>query len=72
MRKIGKTARPFRYDLNQISYNYTVEVMNRFKRLDQIHKMAVELWTELVTLAEGSDQNHSPQEKEIQAGKLVV
>ena len=46
--------------------------MNRFKRLDQIHKMAVELWTELVTLAEGSDQNHSPQEKEIQEGKLVV
>ena len=47
MKKVGKTIRPFRYDLNQIPYNYTVEVTNRFNRLDLIDRVPEELWTEV-------------------------
>ena len=47
MKKVEKTTRPFRYDLNQIPYDYTVEVRNRFKGLDLIDRMPDELWTEL-------------------------
>ena len=45
--KVGKTTWPFRYDLYQIPYDYTVEVMNRFKELDLIDRMPEELWTEV-------------------------
>ena len=44
MKKIGKTTRPFKYDLNQIPYEYTVEVMNRFKGLDLVDMVPEELW----------------------------
>ena len=47
MKKAGKTARPFRYDLNKIPYYYTVEVRNRFKDLDLIDTVPDELWTEV-------------------------
>ena len=47
MKKVGKTARPFRNDLNQIPYDYTVEVRNRFKGLDLIDRVPDELWTEV-------------------------
>ena len=47
MKKVGKTTRPFRYDLNQIPYDYTVEVRNRFKGLDPIFRVPDELWTEI-------------------------
>ena len=47
MKKVGKTTRPFRYDLNQIPYNYTVEVRNRFKGLNLIDRVPKELWTEV-------------------------
>ena len=47
MKKVGKTARPFRYDLNQIPYDYTVEVRNRFKGLDLIDRVPNELWVEV-------------------------
>ena len=47
MKKVGKTTRPFRYDLNQILYDYTVEVTNRFKGLDLIDRVPEELWTEV-------------------------
>ena len=47
MKKVGKTTRPFRYDLNQIPYDYTVEVRNRFKGLDLIDRVRDELWTEV-------------------------
>ena len=47
MKKVGKTARPFRYDLNQIPYDCTVEVTNRFKELDLIDRVPAELWTEV-------------------------
>ena len=47
MKKVGKTTGPFWYDLNQIPYDYTVEVRNRFKRLDWIDRVPEELWTEV-------------------------
>ena len=47
LKKVGKTTRPFRYDLNQIPYEYTVEVRNRFKGLDLIDRVPDELWTEV-------------------------
>ena len=47
MKKVRKTTRPFRYDLNQIPYDYTVEVTNRFKGLDLIDRVPEELWTEV-------------------------
>ena len=47
LKKVGKTSRPFRYDLNQIPYNYTVEATNRFKGLDLIDRVPEELWTEV-------------------------
>ena len=47
LKKVGKTTRPFRYDLNQIPYDYTVEVTNRFKGLDLIDRVPEELWTEV-------------------------
>ena len=50
VKKVGKTARPFRYDLNQITYHYTVEVMNRFKELDLVDRMSEKLWKKVRTL----------------------
>ena len=50
MKKVGNITGPFRYDLNQISYNYTVKVTNRFKGLDLIDRVPEELWTEVLTL----------------------
>ena len=50
MKKVGKTTRPFRYDLNQIPYDYTVEVRNRFKGLALIDRVPEELWTEVHNL----------------------
>ena len=47
MKKVGKTTRPFRYDLNQIPYDYTVKVRNKFKGLDLIDRMPNELWMEV-------------------------
>ena len=47
LKKVGKTTRPFRYDLNQIPYDYTVEMRNRFNGLDLIHRVPGELWMKL-------------------------
>ena len=47
MRKAGNTTRPFSYELNQIPYDYTMEVMNRFKGLDLVYRVPEELWTEV-------------------------
>ena len=73
MKKVGKTARPFRYDLNQIPYDYTVEVRHRFKGLDLIDRVPDELWKEVRDIVHigGSDQDY-PQEKEMQKGKMIV
>ena len=70
LKKVGKTTRPFRYDLNQIPYDYTVEVRNRFKGLDLIECL-MNYGLRFVRYTGGSDQDH-PQEKEIQQGKMVV
>ena len=51
MKKVGETTWPFRYDLNQIPYDYTVEVTNRFKILDPIDRVPEELWTEVYNIA---------------------
>ena len=67
MKKVGKTTRPFRYDLNQIPY--IVEVTNRFKGLDFTDRVPEELWTEVCTV--GGKQNH-PKEEEMRKGKTVV
>ena len=66
MKKVGKTTRPFRYDLNQTPYFYTVEVRDRFKGLDLIDRVPDELrpWR-FMTLYRDKDQDH-PQEKEMQ------
>ena len=52
MNKVGKTPSPFRCDLNQIPYNYTVELTNRFKGLDLIDRVPEELWTEVCDIAQ--------------------
>ena len=72
LKKVGKTTRLFGYDLNQIPYDYSVEVTSRLKGLDLIDKLPEELWMEVCNFVQGSgDQNH-PQEKEKQKGKMVV
>ena len=70
LKKVGKTTRPFRYDLNQIPYDYMVKVTNRFKGLDLIESLK-NYGRRFVTLYRSSDQDH-PQEKEMQRGKMVV
>ena len=68
MKKVGKTTKPFGYDLNQIPYDNTVEVMNRFKGLDLVDRVSKELWTQAQT---GSGEQNHPKEKEMQKGKIV-
>ena len=58
MKTVGKTTRPFRYDLNQIPYDYTEEVRNRFKGLDLIDRGNDELWTEVRDIVQEMDQDH--------------
>ena len=58
LKKVGKTTRPFRYDLNQILYDYTVEVRNRFKGLDLIDRVIDELWMEVHDYTGNRDQDH--------------
>ena len=54
LKKVGKISRPFRYNLNQIPYDYTVEVTNRFKRLDMIDRVPGELWMDVHDIVHGS------------------
>ena len=63
MKKVGKTARPFRYDLNQIPYDYTVEVRNRFKGLDLIDRVPDELWNEVRDIVQETGIKTIPMEK---------
>ena len=63
MKKAGKTARPFRYDLNQIPYDYTVEVRNRFKGLDLIDRVPDELWNEVRDIVQETGIKTIPMEK---------
>ena len=72
MKKVGKTTRPFRYDLNQIPYDYTVEVRNRFKGLDLIDRVPDELWTEVWDIVQEAVIKTIPPKKEMQKGKMVA
>ena len=63
MKKVGKTTRPFRYDLNQIPYDYKVEVRNRFKRLDLIDRVTDDLWTEVRDIVLETEIKTIPMEK---------
>ena len=63
LKKVGKTARPFRYDLNQIPYDYTVEVRNRLKGLDLIDGVPDELWTEVRDIVQETGIKTIPIEK---------
>ena len=63
MNKVGKTAKPFRYDLNQILHDYTVEVRNRFKGLDLIDRVLDELWTEVRDIVQETGIKSIPMEK---------
>ena len=63
MKTVGKTTRPFRYDLNQIPYDYTVEVTHRYKGLDLIDRMPEELWIELCDIQEAVIKTISKKKK---------
>ena len=63
LRKVGKTTRPFKYDLNQIPYDYTVEVMNIFKGLDLIDRVPKELWMEVHDIVQEAEIKTIPKEK---------
>ena len=69
LKKIGKTARPFRYDLNQIPYDYTVKVRNRFKDLDLIDRVPDELWTEVRDIVQETGINPVPKKKKCKKTK---
>ena len=63
MKKVGKTTRPFRYDLNQIPYDYIVEVTNRFMGLDLIDRVPEELWTEVHDIVQEAVIKTTPKKK---------
>jgi len=69
LKKVGKATRPFRYYLNQISYDYTVEVTNRFQGLDLKHRVPEELWTQVPGIVQEAGVKTSPKKKK---GKMVV
>ena len=63
LKKVGKTTRPFRYDLNQIAYDYTVEVKNKLKGLDLIDRVPEELWNEVCDIVQETGIKTIPMEK---------
>ena len=71
LKKAGKTARPFRYDLNQIPYVYTVEVRNRFKDLDLIDRVPDELWNEVHDIVQETRIRTIPMEKKCKKAKWL-
>ena len=71
MRKVGKTTRPFRYDLNQIPYDYTVEVRNRFKGLDLIGRVPDKLWNEVRDIVQETGIKTIPMEKKCKKAKWL-
>ena len=71
LKKVGKTTRLFKYDLNQIPYDYTEEVTNRFRGLIMVDKVLEEPWTEVHNIVQEAEIKTIPQ-KEMQKGKMVV
>ena len=72
MKKVGKTTKPFRYDLNQIPYDYTVEVRNRIKGLDLIDRVPDELWNEVHDFGQETGIKTILMEKKMQKSKMAV
>ena len=71
LKKVGKTIRPFRYDLNQIPYDYTVEVRNRFKGLDLIDRVPNELWNEVRSIVQETGIKTFLMEKKCKKAKWL-
>ena len=71
LKKVGKTTRPFWYDLNQIPYDYTVEVRNRFKGLNLIDRVPDELWTEVCDIVQETGIKTIPMEKKCKKAKWL-
>ena len=69
MKKVGKITRPFRYDLNEIAYDYTVEMRNRFKGLDLIDRVPEELWMEVRDTVQETGIKTIPMEKKCKKAK---
>ena len=71
MKKVGETTRPFRYDINQIPYDYTVEVRNRFKGLDLIDRVPDQLWNEVRDIVPETGIKTIPMEKKCKKTKWL-
>ena len=71
MKKVGKTTRPFRYDLNQIPYDYIVEVTKRFKGLDLIDRVPEEQWTEVRDIVQETGLKTTPKKKKCKKAKWL-
>jgi len=71
LKKVGKITRPGRYDLNQIPYDYTVKVMNRFKGLDLIDKVAEELWIDVCNLGQEAVTKSITKKKKCKTAKWL-
>ena len=71
MKKAGRTTRPFRYDLNQIPYDYTVEVSNRFKGIDLIDRVPDELWMEVCDIVQETGIKTIPKKKKCEKAKWL-
>ena len=71
MKKVGKTSKRFRYDQNQIPYDYTVEVRNRFKGLDLIDRVPGELWNEVDDIVQETESKTIPIEKKCKKAKWL-
>ena len=71
MKKVGKTTRPFRYDLNQIPYDYSVEVRNRCKELDLIDRVLDELWTEVCHIVQETEIKIITKKKKCKKAKWL-
>ena len=71
MKKVGKTTRPLRYDLNQIDYDYTVEVTNRFKGLDLIYRVPKELWMEVRDIVQETGIKTIPKKQNCKKAKWL-
>ena len=68
LKKVGKTTRPFRYDINKTPYDYTVEVTNRFKGLELIDRVPEELWTEVSDIVQETEIKTKPKKKKCEKG----
>ena len=71
LKKVRKTTKPFRFDLNQIPYDYTVEVRNRFKGLELIDRVPDELWTEVHGIVQETGMKNIPMEKKCKKAKWL-